>query len=144
MTSTFRVIYKKEANIKYHNNIFVEFQKNGSKFVWKISNSHTYILHLSLKSVSPCHNSKGFIKERNIYLHGFLGNPWHGTTWHTILSIRFFEIYCGCCWHDPLCKSDFWISFSNYCRLVLTIWFGAMYWKPASPPIDAVSIEILK
>ena len=24
------------------------------------------------------------------------------------------------------------------------IWFGAMYWNPAIPPIAAVSIEILK
>jgi hypothetical protein len=27
--------------------------------------------------------------------------------------------------------------------LVLMIWFGAMYWKPARPPMVAVSIEIL-
>jgi len=31
-----------------------------------------------------------------------------------------------------------------YWRLVLTIWLGDIYWNPAKPPIDAVSIEILK
>jgi len=24
------------------------------------------------------------------------------------------------------------------------MWFGEMYWNPAKPPIDAVSIEILQ
>ena len=32
----------------------------------------------------------------------------------------------------------------NYWRLVFTMWLGETYWKPARPPMEAVSMEILE
>ena len=31
-----------------------------------------------------------------------------------------------------------------YWRVVFTMWLGEMYWKPARPPMEAVSMEILE